>query len=163
MKQTLRIVLALTVSAAFATGVFAEPTTGPRLDTAPSTAPTGPVAATKAPKTKSMQYSGTIVLVDATAKGIVVKGRKGEMTFDVSTAKWKPYKSMDEVREGDPVTVRYTEKGGGLTASFVTKADASGVKEESSPTASAERKAEQKRAPTAPKGGVKEESTPTNK
>ncbi len=70
---------------------------------------------------------------------------------------------MNEVREGDPVTVVYTEKRGEKIVSSVTKANASGVKEESSPTASTGQKAEQKRAPTSPKGGAKEESTPTNK
>jgi hypothetical protein len=163
MKRALFIVLALVISATFAMGVFAQATTEPRPDTAPSTAPMRPMPGKKAPKPKSMQYAGTIVLVDVTAKGIVVNGRKGEMTFDVSMAKWKPYKSMAEVKQGDPVSVRYTEKDGEMVASSVTKANASGVKEESSPTSSAEKKAEQKHAPMAPKGGVKQESTPANK
>jgi hypothetical protein len=38
----------------------------------------------------------------------------------------------------------------------------SGVKEESTPTSSAEKKIEKKKAPKAAKGGVKEESTPTS-
>ena len=163
MKRALLIVLALVISATFAVGVFAQATTEPRLDTAPSTAPMRPMPGKKAPKPKSMRYTGTIILVDVTAKGIVVKGRKGEMTFEVSKAKWKPYKSMDEVKQGDPVTVRYTKKHGERMASSVTKASATGMKEESSPTSSAEKKAEQKPAPMAPKGGVKEESTPANK
>jgi hypothetical protein len=163
MKKALVIVLALLIGSTFTMGAFAQATTEPRLDTAPSTAPMRSLAAKAAPKLKSMQYTGTIVLVDATAKGIVVKGRKGEMTFDVSMARWKPYKSMNEVKQGDAVTVRYMEKGGEMVASSVTKANPSGVKEESSPTSSVESKADQKRAPTAPKGGVKEESVPANK
>jgi hypothetical protein len=163
MKKALLVVLALVISASFATGVFAQATTESRSDAAPSTAPMGPTPGKKAPKPKSMQYTGTISLVDVTAKGIVVKGRKDEMTFDVSMAKWKPYKSMDEVKQGDPVTVRYMEKNGEMMASSVTKANASSVKEESSSTSSAEKKAEQKRAPKASEGGVKEESTSASK
>ena len=121
MKRALLIVLALVISVTFAMGVFAQATTEPRLDTAPSTVPMRPMPGKKAPKSKSMQYAGIIALVDVTAKGIVVKGRKGEMTFDVSMAKWKPYRSMDEVKQGDPVTVRYTEKDGEMMASSVTK------------------------------------------
>ncbi len=90
MKKALLVVLSLLISVPFATGVFAQATAGPRPDTAPSTAPTSPAPGNKAPKPKSMEYTGTIILVDRTAKGIVVKGRKGEMTFDVSMAKWKP-------------------------------------------------------------------------
>jgi hypothetical protein len=41
MKKVPLIVLALLISVAFAGGVFAQATTEPRLDTAPSTAPTG--------------------------------------------------------------------------------------------------------------------------
>ena len=163
MKKVLLVVLTLLISATIAVCAFAQATTEPRSDAAPSTAPTRPAPGNKAPKPKSMEYVGTIILVDTTAKGIVVKGRKGEMTFDVSMARWKPYKSMNEVREGDPVTVVYTERRGERIASSVTKANASGVKEESSPTASTGQKAEQKRPPASPKGGTKEESTPTNK
>ena len=78
-----------------------------------------------------MEYVGTIAMIDTMAKGMVVTGRKGEMTFDVSMTKWQPYKSMNEVKQGDSVTVRYMEKDGKMMASSVTKAKAPGVKQES--------------------------------
>jgi hypothetical protein len=96
------------------------------------------------------------------AKTIIVKGKKGEMTFDVSMAKWKHYKSMDEVKQGDTVTVKYTKREGKMMASSVTKGKPSGVKQES--TAESEgKKADKGMAPMAPTGGVKQESTPENK
>lgn len=122
MKKAFLIALTLVISFAFVTAVFAQATTEPRKDTAPSTAPTGKAPEKAAPKAKTMTYVGDVTKVDAMAKTIMVKGTKGEMTFDVSMANWKPYKSMDEVKQGDPVTVKYMEKEGKMMASSVTKA-----------------------------------------
>src|SRR5512135_2101451 len=105
-KAVVLIALTLIISVAFTTGVFAQATSEPRKDTAPSTAPMGPMPGKMAPKPKAMEYVGTIAMIDTMAKGMVVTGRKGEMTFDVSMTKWQPYKSMNEVKQGDSVTVR---------------------------------------------------------
>ena len=55
--------------------------------------------------------------IDFTRVGLCssVKGKKGDMTFDVSGAKMK-----DEAKAGDKVTVKYTEKDGKMKASSVT-------------------------------------------
>ena len=58
MKKALLIALALLISVAFATGVFAQATTEPRQDTAPSTAPTGEKA-TKAKKQSGLKEEST--------------------------------------------------------------------------------------------------------
>jgi len=127
MKKVLVLVFVLMVSVAFMTSVSAQP----RKETPPQSAPTGPAPAPEkkaAPKVKTMSYNGDVTKVDAMAKTIVVKGKKGDMTFDVSMAKWKPYKDMAEVKEGDPVMVRYMEKEGKMMASSVTKGKPSGAK-----------------------------------
>ncbi len=159
MKKVLLVALTLVISLAFATGVFSQA----REETPPQSGPTGPAPEKMAPKAKTMRYTGEVTKVDAMGKMIMVKGKKGEMSFDVSMAKWKPYKSMDEVKQGDPVTVRYMEKGGKMMASSVTKGKPSGVKEES--TAESEgKKADKGSAPKAPMGGsIPQESSPATK
>jgi hypothetical protein len=163
MKKAVLVALTLIISVAFTTGVFAQATSEPRKDTAPSTAPMGPTPGKMAPKPKAMEYVGTIAMIDTMAKGMVVTGRKGEMTFDVSMTKWQPYKSMNEVKQGDSVTVRYMEKDGKMIASSVTKAKAPGVKQESTPALEGQ-KADKGPAPKPPKGGsIPQESTPATK
>jgi hypothetical protein len=163
MKKAPAVALTLVISVAFTTGVFAQATVEPRNDTAPSTAPMSPMR-TKIPlKPKVMEYAGTITMIDTMAKGMVVTGRKGEMIFDVSMAKWQPYKSVDEVKQDDSVTVRYTEKDGKMMALSVTKAKAPGVKQESTPALEGQ-KADKGPAPKVPKGGsIPQESTATTK
>ena len=163
MKRALVVALSILVSLMFASALFAQATTGPRGDTAPSTAPTGKAPAKEAPKGKTMSYTGEVTKVDAMGKSIVVKGKKGEMTFDVGMAKWRTYKSMDEVKQGDTVTVRYMEKDGKMMASSVAKGKPSGVKQEST-AESAGKKADTMPSPKAPKGGsIPQESTPATK
>ena len=98
MKKMFVIVLALIIGLAFATGGFA------------------------AEKAKSKTYTGEVSSVDASAKSLVVKGKDGDKTFDVTDSKWKGYTSMDEIKPGDKVTVTYMEKDGTMSAKSVTKA-----------------------------------------
>ena len=53
--------------------------------------------------------------MDTAAKMMTVKDKKGDMTFDVSTAKMK-----GEAKVGDNVLVKYIEKDGKMVASSVT-------------------------------------------
>lgn len=53
--------------------------------------------------------------MDTEAKMMTVKGKKGDMTFDVSNAKMK-----GEAKAGDKVKVNYAEKDGKMMASSVT-------------------------------------------
>ena len=55
--------------------------------------------------------------VDAAAKTITVKGKKADMTFDVSGVK-----GAEDIKAGDKVVVKYTEKDGKMVASSVKKA-----------------------------------------
>lgn len=111
MKRVLLIAVLVVVSVAFVSTVFA--------------------ADKKAPK--AMTFKGAIASVDAKANMIVVKGDKKEMTFDVAGAKWDGYKAMDEVKAGDKVLVKYTEKEGKMMATMVGKAPAKQAKAPAKP------------------------------
>jgi hypothetical protein len=65
-------------------------------------------------KEKVMGFNGTVAAVDKIAKTIVVKGKEGEKTFDVSKA------TKAEILPGEVVTVKYMEEGGKMVASSVT-------------------------------------------
>jgi hypothetical protein len=105
MKKALLVVLSLLFSAALVTTVFAQEKKAP-----------------EAPKPKAHHYYGTVISMDSAAKLLVVKGKKGEMKFDVADAKWKGYKAMDEVKTGEHVKVKYVEKDGKMMAELVYKA-----------------------------------------
>jgi phage baseplate assembly protein gpV len=63
---------------------------------------------------KVMTYMGEVTTVDQTAHTIVVKGKEGEKTFDVSKAMMK-----GKVEPNHYVTVKYTEADGKMVASSV--------------------------------------------
>lgn len=105
MKKALLVVLSLLFSAALVTTVFAQQKKAP-----------------EASKPKALHYYGTVASMDSVAKLLVVKGKKGEMKFDVADAKWKGYKAMDEVKTGERVRVKYVEKDGKMMAELVYKA-----------------------------------------
>lgn len=73
----------------------------------------------KATKEKVHQYTGEVTTMDAAAKTLTIKGKKGEKTFDVTDAKMKA-----EPKAGDKVMVKYTEKDGKMTAKSVAAAKA---------------------------------------
>ncbi len=78
-------------------------------------------AAEKAAKVEP--FKGEFVSADATAKTIVAKNDKGEMTFDVSKIK-----KMAEFKAGDKIVVVYKEKDGKNWAKSVKAAKAAKVK-----------------------------------
>ncbi len=65
---------------------------------------------------KPMSYSGQVVNVDSRAKSITVKGSNGEMTFNVAGAQWAGYKSAEDLKTGDSVTVAYVKNDGSMNA-----------------------------------------------
>ncbi|HEX2967061.1 MAG TPA: hypothetical protein VHO84_14840 [Syntrophorhabdaceae bacterium] len=80
------------------------------------------VSTTFAAKSKDMSYSGQIVSVDPSSESMVVKGKDGkERTFDVSDAKWKGYKDVNELKPGDQVKLTYADKDGQMAAKRVEK------------------------------------------
>jgi hypothetical protein len=118
MKKALMIALALLISVAFVTTVFAQAKPAvPATPAAPATVTEKPAKVEKAAKAKA--FTGQVVNAEATA--LVAKDKKGEMTFDVSGV--KGYKAED-YKAGDKVVVKYAEKDGKNVASAVKKAPA---------------------------------------
>ncbi len=109
MKKALVMIVAVLISLAFVTASFAQ---------AP---PEKSATMDKPSKPKSMTYSGEVMSVDSAANTVVVKGKKGEMPFNLATTKWKGYKSADGLKPGDKVTVQYVEKDGKMMATMVSK------------------------------------------
>jgi len=129
MKKVLMMVLAVLISVAFVTVVFAQAPAGtPEKTTTTTTTTTTPekketttTTETTKGKDKRHEYRGEVVSMDAAAKTLVVKGKKGDMAFDVSSAKMKGYKSMDGMKAGDKVGVKFVEKDGTKVATAIWK------------------------------------------
>ena len=110
MKKALLIVLAVLISVAFVTTVFAqEKKAEPKKD-----APAAAEAKKEAPKAE--EFKGDFVSADAKAKTLVAKDEKGEVTFNVN--------KIAKFAAGDKIVVKYTEKDGKKVASSVKKAPA---------------------------------------
>src|SRR5690606_26354691 len=112
MKKVVLVVLAVLISVAFVTTVFAQGAK-PGTETkpagkGPSPKDTGAPSVTKevpaavAGAAKVQMYKGAVVSVDDVAKTIAVKDKKGENTFDVSAAK-----NVPKLKAGDQVSFQY--------------------------------------------------------
>jgi hypothetical protein len=136
MKKALLVGLAVLISVAFMTTAFTQTTEKKETTTTTTTPPekketvttttTTPEkkeTVTKTTRTKDMMFTGKVTNMDMAEKMMAVKGRKGEMTFDVSSAKMK-----GEAKAGDMVTVNYREKDGKMMASSVTRGKARKMK-----------------------------------
>jgi Cu/Ag efflux protein CusF len=95
-----------------------------------------PMAAEKKAPAKVKWVTGEVTAVDATAKTITVKGKKGEVVIAVDE------KVLSEVKAGDKVKAKYTEADGKNTAKSVKKVAAKAMKK-------AAKKAEKKAEPEA--------------
>ena len=119
MKKALLVGLAVLVSIAFVATVFAQMPEKKETTTTTTTATPEKkettTTTTKTTKSKAMKFWGEVTNMDMAAKMMTVKGKKGDMTFDVSRAKMKR-----EAKAGDMVTVNYMEKDGKMMASWVT-------------------------------------------
>jgi len=127
MKKVLMIVLAVLISVAFVTTVFAQTTTDKAATKAAGPAAEKAVKAAekKEAKPKVHQFSGEVTAIDTAAKTLSVKGKKDEKVFDIADAKMKA-----EPKTGDKVLVKYTEKDGKNVASSVTVAKKAAVKKD---------------------------------
>jgi hypothetical protein len=121
MKRGLLVLLVLLISAAFVTAVFAQTPAKPAPATEKAPATVEKKAEQKEAKPAVTKITGEVVAVDAAAKTLGVKGPKGEVKFNVASAKWTGYKAMDEIKAGDKVSVKYVEKDGKMVATLVTK------------------------------------------
>ncbi|MCX5718248.1 MAG: hypothetical protein NTW44_08130 [Nitrospirae bacterium] len=81
---------------------------------------------------KVMQVTGEVAAVDAAAKTITVKGKKGDVVISVDD------KTLADVKAGDKVTAKYTSADGKNTAKAVK------VKKAEKKAEKAEKKAEKK-------------------
>jgi Cu/Ag efflux protein CusF len=162
MKKALMFALAILISVAFVTTVFAQakpeakPADKPAA-VAPEKAPAPEKKAeaaapekkaAKKPATKT--FKGEFVSMDDVAKTIVAKDKKGEMTFDVSAVK-----KMPEFKAGDKIIVVYSEVDGKMVAKKVAKA----AKKAPKAKKEAPKKEEAKPAADAPAAPAKSEPT----
>ncbi len=79
-----------------------------------------PAKITKQAKGKK-GFAGEVVKVDIAENIIVVKGKKGEETFDIKDVKWKIYKGADEVKAGDFVVISSMDAEGKKIAKRIMK------------------------------------------
>jgi len=106
MKKVLMFVCAVVIAVAFAATGFAQ--------APPAAAPEKAAPAPAAEKAKMNHFTGEVTAMDMAAKTLTVRGKKGDMTFDVTNAKMK-----GEPKAGDKDVVRYMEKDGKMVAKFV--------------------------------------------
>ncbi|MCL5022672.1 MAG: hypothetical protein M1497_04790 [Nitrospirae bacterium] len=115
---------------------------------APAEKKEAPAKAEKKAPAKVKQVTGEVVAVDAAAKTLTVKGKKGEVAMtadDKTTVKvGKEKKTLADVKVGDKATVKYAEvEGKNVAKSIVAKAAA---EKKAAPAKKAAPKAEGKKA-----------------
>lgn len=91
-----------------------------------------PAKAEKKVAAKVVQVKGEVAAVDAAAKTITVKGKKGDVVITVDD------KTLADVKAGDTVTAKYTTADGKNTAKSVKKAAAEKKTEKKAETKKAE-------------------------
>ena len=126
MKKVLMMALTVLIGVAFVTVGFAQTPAGTpekKATTTTTTTPEKKETTTKTTKSKAMMCTGEVTNMDTAGKMMTVKGKKSDMTFDVSSAKMK-----GEPKDGDKVTVKYMEKDGKMKASSVTMGGAKTTK-----------------------------------
>jgi len=114
MKKVIAIIVSLLFVLSFAGLSFAAEKAAAKKEAAPAPAK---MEEKKAPA-KVNQVTGDVTAVDAKAKTITVKGKKGDVVIAVDD------KMIADVKAGDKVTAKYTEADGKNTAKSVKKAAA---------------------------------------
>jgi len=112
MRRALLIAAVLLIGSVFVATTFAQDK--------PGAAPDKPTKATKQAKGKR-GFAGEVVKVDIAENIIVVKGKKGEETYDIKDVKWKAYKGADEVKAGDFVVISSMDEDGKKIAKRIMK------------------------------------------
>lgn len=118
MKKVLTMALAVLISVAFVSVTFAQAPEKTETTTTTTKTPfkkETTTTTTKTTKSKHMEFTGKVMNMDTAENMMTVQGKKGDMTFDVSTATMK-----GEAKVGDNVLVKYIEKDGKMVASSVT-------------------------------------------
>ena len=127
MKKLILLVALLTMVAFVSTAMAQQKAPAPAkpagtVAPAPAPAPASEKPAKPAKPAKAEKFSGTVDKVDEAAKTIVVKGKKGDMTFAVDTAKiTKGGKEMaiGDLKSGMSVSIEYKKEGDKMVASSV--------------------------------------------
>lgn len=126
MKRILALVVALvfalTVTAAFAQQQPAAKPAEPAKKAEPAKPAEPAKKEEKAAKEKVKQITGEVTAIDTAGKTITVKSKKQELTIGVKEDQIK------DIKAGDKVVVKYTEKEGKLTAKSVKKVAAKAEK-----------------------------------
>ncbi|MBM4145723.1 MAG: hypothetical protein FJ240_05530 [Nitrospira sp.] len=133
MKKAIAIIVSvLFVFAITSVSFAAEKAAAP----APVEKKAEPAKAEKKAPAKVKQVTGDVTAVDAKAKTITVKGKKGDVVIAVDE------KMIADVKAGDKVTAKYTEADGKNTAKSVKKAAAKKAEEKKAEPVKMEKKAE---------------------
>ena len=122
MKKAIAIIVSVLfvfaiTSVSFATDKTAAPAPMEK-KAAPAAEKAAPAKAEKKSPAKVKQVTGDVTAVDAKAKTITVKGKKGDVVIALDD------KMLADVKAGDKVTAKYTEADGKNTAKSVKKAAA---------------------------------------
>jgi len=70
---------------------------------------------------KIERLTGRVTSIDTSEMTMVVESRNAGMTFDIGGAKLKGYKTVNNIKEGDRVTVQFVMSRGKATARTITK------------------------------------------
>lgn len=111
MKRFFVILMALLIGIAFAPSGFAQTKpAAPAPEKAAPEKPAKPEAPKEAEKPKPKPktgFEGTVAKIDSGL--LTLKYSRGMITFDVTKAKFKGYKSASDIKVGDKVAVNYTK------------------------------------------------------
>jgi len=68
-----------------------------------------------------MKAKGEVVKISEEEGIIVVKGKDGDVAYDIKDVKWAVYKDAKEVKAGEVVVISYIDKDGKKVAKVVSK------------------------------------------
>jgi hypothetical protein len=133
MKKVLMVGLVIGLSLVLATSVFAAKH---KKD----------AATQKTAKSGASAFTGSVSAVNPQSKTMTVKGKQTTITFDVSKPVFSGYKTLDDVKQGDKVSVMY-----GPDTTKVAKVGAAKPAKEKAPAQKAKKPAPKQKKKTAAK------------
>ncbi|HXX57308.1 MAG TPA: DUF5666 domain-containing protein [Thermodesulfovibrionales bacterium] len=147
MKKVLAIIVSVlfvlsVAGLAFAADQKAAPSPAPaeKKEMSPAKTEAAPAAEKKAPA-KVKQVTGEVAAVDAAAKTLTVKAKKGDVMLSADDkTKFGKGKTIADIKVGDKVTVKYAEMDGKMVAKSVTAKAAKAEKKEAAPAEKKETK-----------------------
>ncbi len=134
MKRVLVISLVIGLSLVLATSVFAAKH---KKEATPQ----------KTAKAGASAFTGTVSAINPQSKTLTVKGKQATITFDVSKPVFAGYKALDEVKQGDKVSVMYAPD-----STKVTKVGAAKPAKAKQPAQKAKKPAQKTKKKAVPKG-----------